>query len=292
MTSVVNKLSKLGLIKPPAFVKSNTHMESLTGSVAYGCSSNMSDVDIIGFCIPPKDIIFPHLQGVVFGFDSNFNQFEQYQQHHIQHEDKEYDLNIYNIVKYFKLCSDCNPNMIDSLFVPQNCILSISPIGVMVRENRHLFLSKKAWHAFKGYAYSQLHKSKGKNPLEGSKRKTLRDKHGMDTKFLYHVVRLIDEVEQILEFHDLDIQRSKEHMKAIRNGEVPQEEIEKWFQSKEKDLESLYHKSTLNNRPRLTEIKDLLLSCLEEHYGSLDKAIERPDKYKIMIDNIKRILNE
>lgn len=297
MSSVVNRLCKLGLIKPPGFVKSNTHYEVLMGSVSYGCSSDTSDCDVYGFCIPSKDIIFPHLQGVILGYDTQYNQFEQFQQVHIKSENelagkgREYDITIYNIVKYFKLCADCNPNMIDSLFVPQSSILSISNIGQMVREKRHLFLSKKAWHSFKGYAYSQLHKAKGKNPEEGGKRKELHDKYGMDTKFLYHVARLIDEVQQILELGDVDLQRSKEQMKAIRRGEVPQEEIEKLFQIKEKELEKLYHISTIPYSPRYKEIKELLMNCLEEHYGNLEEVISRPDKYKIMIEDIKRIVD-
>jgi len=298
MASVVNRLCKLGLIKPPKYVKDTTIYECLMGSVSYGCSSDTSDCDVYSFCIPPKDIIFPHLQGVILGYDTQYNQFEQYQQHHIQSEQemggkgREYDITIYNIVKYFKLCADCNPNMIDSLFVPQTSILTISKIGQMVREKRHIFLSKKAWHSFKGYAYSQLHKAKGKNPEKDSKRDKLRQEFGWDVKYLYHVFRLIDEVEQILELGDIDLQRGKEKMKAIRRGEVSLEEVESWFQIKEKELEKLYHISELPHSPRYKEIKELLMNCLEEHYGNLEEVISRPDKYKVMIDDIRNIIND
>jgi len=51
-----------------------------------------------------------------------------------------------------------NPNMCDSLFVPQRCVLYASKVGQLVRDNRKLFLHKGSYHKFRGYAYAQLHK--------------------------------------------------------------------------------------------------------------------------------------
>jgi hypothetical protein len=75
---------------------------------------------------------------------------------------REYDLTIVNIVKYFRLCMDNNPNTIDTLFVPQECITQINHIGQMIRENRKLFLHKGSYYKFSGYAISSLHKMNNK----------------------------------------------------------------------------------------------------------------------------------
>src|SRR5262249_23542940 len=113
------------LIAPPSFVPANIHYETIMGSEAYGVSSGDSDKDVYGFCIPPKSYLFPHLAGEIEGFGRQKKRFEQYQQHHI--EDKEsgkvYDLSIYSIAKYFQLCMENNPNMIDSLYTPDFCVL-------------------------------------------------------------------------------------------------------------------------------------------------------------------------
>jgi len=124
----------------------------------------MSDVDVYGFCIPFKDMIFPHLKGIIPGFGRQIQRFEQYQKHHIDDVAfrKQYDVTIYSIIKYFQLCMENNPNMIDSLFTPQRCILYSSPIGNLVRENRKLFLHKGGFYKTKGYAYAQLSKLKSK----------------------------------------------------------------------------------------------------------------------------------
>lgn len=279
MTSKIQELTKRKIITPPKFLANAVQMEVIMGSVAYGVSNDTSDIDIYGFCIPDRSDVFPHTVGEIQGFGEKHNRFEQFQQHHIQHPDKpiEYDFTIYGIVKYFQLCMQNNPNMIDSLFVPRRCILYSTQVGELVRENRKLFLHKGAWPKFKGYAYSQLHKARNSVPEYGTKRRADYDIHGYSTKFAYHVVRLIGEVEQILAEHDLDLTRNREQLKAIRRGEFTIDQITELFQEKEKSLEKLYVDSDLQYKPDEKSIKALLLNCLEHHYGSLDGCINASD---------------
>jgi predicted nucleotidyltransferase len=155
-------------LRPPEFVVSNTMYEPIMGSSAYGVNTDTSDFDTVGFCIPYKDLIFPHLRGQIDGLGSQKQRFDCYQQHHVKDVDREYDLNIYSIVRYFHLCMDCNPNMVDSLFTTPDCVLHCTKVGNMVRDNRRLFLSKKAWHTFKGYAHSQLMRWTPATPSRGA----------------------------------------------------------------------------------------------------------------------------
>lgn len=290
MPSRVKQLHDKDLISPPSFVPLNIHYETMMGSVAYGVSSDASDIDLYGFCIPPKATIFPHLAGHIEGFGRQKQGFAQYQQHHIKDKEtgKEYDISIYNIVKYFQLCMENNPNIIDSLFTPVRCVLHCTQIGNKVRENRKLFLHKGAWHKFKGYAFSQLHKMRTKNP-KGKRAETVA-KYGYDVKFAYHVVRLINEVEQILTEGDIDLTRHREHLKAIRRGEVPEEDIYKWFDSKEQALENLYANSDLQHKPDQEAIKDLLIECLEMHYEDLSDAFVQPDAAINALKEIELVL--
>ncbi len=282
MSSTVRKLLDKGLISPPKFIADNVMYEVMMGSIAYGVSNDASDVDVYGFCIPPKDMVFPHLAGEILGFGQQIQRFEQYQQHHIKCADeskgyaREYDLTIYSIVKYFDLCMQNNPNMIDSLFVPDNCVLHITKIGNMVKDKRQIFLHKGSWHKFKGYAYSQMHKMKSQNRT--GKRQEIVAEFGYDVKFAYHVVRLLNEVEQILTEENLDLQRNREQLKSIRRGEWKLEDIENYFQEKEKLLETAYANSKLPHTPDQDKIKKLLVDCLEEYYGSLSKCLVIPGR--------------
>jgi len=167
-----------------------------------------------------------------------------------------------------------NPNMVASLFLPAECILHTTIVGNMVREKRHIFLHKGCWHRFKGYAYSQLAKMETKSPQPGSNRADTVEKYGFDVKFAYHLVRLMHEVEQILTTGDLDLRRNSEELKSIRRGEWTAEQIRAFFAQKEKTLEAVYDACTiLPYGPRQDEIKQLLLDCLETHYGSLKNCI-------------------
>ena len=286
--SVIDKLLKLKLITPPKHLKGSVQYETMVGSISYGVETNTSDIDIYGFSIPPKGVIFPHLDGFILGFDAQINKFEQYQQHHIidKTDKKEYDVTIFNIVKYFMLCMQNNPNIIDSLFVPQRCIVHTTQIGELVRENRKLFLHKGSWHRFKGYAYSQLHKMKIKLPDPESKRYESVQKYGYDIKFALHVVRLLSEVEQILMKGDLDLEENREQLKSIKNGEWTQDQIFKYFDTKEKQLEEVYLKSTLQYKPNKDKIRNLLIDCLEQYYGDLNNAVQKKIDIDVFLEDL------
>lgn len=325
---LIKELVSRNLLKKqiPSFIPTNTHYLVMMGSVAYGVSEEYSDMDIYGWAIPPKDYIFPHLAGYIPGFGKKPQSFETWQEHHIQDEQKKrsYDVTIYGITRYFQLVLENNPNMIDSLFVPVNCVLHSSEAANMLREKRHMFLHKGSWHKFKGYAFSQLNKCKTRESepelsnlleiekywklphennleqnlaelvvkgasalnvqeyetvyreVENTKKRAINTKlFGYDTKFLYHVVRLIGEAEEILTDHDLTLDRKdrREMLKDIRKGNWTLQQIRDWFTNKEKELDILYQNSTLRHSPDEDAIKQLLLNILETHFGSLDKAI-------------------
>lgn len=124
-----------------------------------------------------------------------------------------------------------------------------------------------------------------------SKRNETIKLRGWDPKFLYHVVRLLDEAEQILSTGDIDLQRNKEQLKAIRRGEMSQDEVERWAAAKERALEDLYHTSTLQYSPDEEAIKKLLLECLEEHYGSLEKVFTKTDRLERALLEISDIVD-
>ena len=83
-----------------------------------------------------------------------------------------------------------------------------------------------------------------------------------------------------------------EHLKAIRRGEVHEEDIYKWFGEKELQLEKLFTESTLQIKPDEDRIKNLLLQCLEHHYGSLEKCVIPQNKAEKAILEISEIIQK
>lgn len=165
---LIQKLEQQNLIQPPSWLAMNTMFLAQMGSVAYGVSGQSSDIDVYGFCIPPKDMVFPHLAGAIEGFGRQKQRFDVWQQHHVKTLDghKEYDFAVYSIVRFFMLAMENNPNMVDTLFVPRRCVLHSTALYERVREKRRMFLHKGSWFKFRGYAASQMSKIGGStNPL-------------------------------------------------------------------------------------------------------------------------------
>lgn len=283
-------------IHPPEFLYDNINYLVIMGSNAYGVSNEISDMDVYGFCTPPKDYVFPQLRGIIPGFGRQIQKFDQYQEHHIQDpsKDREYDFSIYNIIRYFQLCMENNPNMIDSLFVPDRCVLHIDKVGQHLRENRNLFLHKGSSHKFRGYAHSQLAKIKNKSNSSNPKRAELIEKYGYDVKFSYHLVRLLLEAEQIANEHTLDIERNREVLKTIRNGEWTLDQLIKWFDAKVIQIEDYYAKSTLRNTPDEEAIKKVLIECLEMTYGDISSLakIENVRNDSALLADLKSLISK
>lgn len=291
---LIAELNKKGLLDPNRPKSALEQLQYLTilGSNAYGVNDDDSDIDVYGFCIPDKDIVFPHLGGVIHRFGDQGRKYKTYNDHHIKDVDKgiEYDITIYSIIDFFQLCMVCNPNMIDSLFAPRRCIIYTTQLGEYVRENRKIFLHKGAWHRFKGYSYSQLNMMKNKNAIGG--RLELIEKYGYDVKFAYNVVRLLNEVEQIMIEHNLDLERNREQLKSIRRGEWTKEEVIEYFKKKENELETVYIDSDLQYSPNEKLIKKVLLNCLEMHFGSLDTVIKIHGDFDLLYSKIQRVMEE
>lgn len=113
---------------------------ALVGSRAYGIHDKNSDYDKKGVLIPPSKYLFG---------TEIFEQFCDY-----PGEDKV----IFDFKKVVNLIADNNPNMLDLLFSPEKCILTLKRPWEIIIENRDLFLSKRCRHTYSGYAFAQLRK--------------------------------------------------------------------------------------------------------------------------------------
>ena len=135
----MSKINELVLDKFENFIPI---VEVIAGSRLYGTNTEESDTDIRGVFIPSKKYFL--------GFANNVEQIES----------KRSDVVFFDIRKFFKLCLDCNPNIVELLFIPKDKLIFTSQIWERIVENRNLFLSKKARYTFSGYAVSQLHRIK------------------------------------------------------------------------------------------------------------------------------------
>ncbi len=259
--------------------------------MAYGVSSDTSDVDVYGWAIPPKEDIFPHLRGEILGFGKPAKRFEVFQEHHVEDRDalaghgRTYDLTIFGIVKFFALAMENNPNVIDCLFTPTTCVLHSTRVGNLVRENRRLFLHKGAWPKFKGYAYSQLHKLAIKQPQ--GKRAELVAEHGFDTKFGYHVVRLISRSSRSSWRGTSTSSGTTSSSRRSAGASGPRSGCGSGSPRRSRSWSGPTPRARCGRRPDEPKIKALLLAALEDHYGSLEGCVVDPDRAVVALRNIQ-----
>lgn len=116
--------------------------DCITGSRAYGTQMPTSDTDIRGVYILPKS----ELYGLSYT---------------PQVADTTNDTVYYELGRFVELLAKNNPNMLELLATPEDCIRYRHP--VMDQLSPELFLSKKCKDTFGGYAYSQIKKARGLN---------------------------------------------------------------------------------------------------------------------------------
>ena len=145
------------------------------GSVAHGTytpsygGSEHDDKDIMGVMIPPIENYFgltqsDHHDRMITGKDGVM-----------------WDSVTYEIKKYVSLLLKSNPNVLSLLWLPEHLYIHISPEGQQLIDNRDIFVSKQAYHAFAGYASGQAHRMTHVNTSDlGAKRKALIEKFGFD----------------------------------------------------------------------------------------------------------------
>ena len=111
---------------------------TVSGSRAYGTETTDSDYDLRG------------------GFIENTRSLLSLEQKQEEFIDSGTDTCIYSFKKWMKLLASCNPNVIEMLGTRAEDVIYMTDIGKQIRDNRHLFLSKRAFSTFAGYATQQL----------------------------------------------------------------------------------------------------------------------------------------
>lgn len=125
-------------------LKSSGHIifEAISGSRAYNLATPTSDTDIKGVFILPKEQFYGMDYVGQINNESN-------------------DIVYYELRKFIQLCAKNNPNILELLNTPPECILYKQPIFDEIK--LELFLSKSCEQTFGNYAFGQIKKARGLN---------------------------------------------------------------------------------------------------------------------------------
>ena len=119
--------------------------ECISGSHSYGTNVETSDVDLRGFFVLPDEEYLSLIDPPA------------------QIGDDKHDITYYSLKRGFELLQTANPNMIELLWMPEDCVKIMTPTMEKLIENRDLFISKKCFHTHSGYAHAQIQKARGQN---------------------------------------------------------------------------------------------------------------------------------
>ncbi|MBP5504462.1 MAG: nucleotidyltransferase domain-containing protein [Bacteroidales bacterium] len=118
--------------------------EYIRGSHCHGINTPQSDVDHGGVFLAPLEQIL--------GLGLDYTPLV---------ESAKSDDVWYELTRFFQLLLKSNPTILESLFIPDRCVIYESNIIKEIKSHRDMFLTKQCFNPFGGYAVSQIKKARG-----------------------------------------------------------------------------------------------------------------------------------
>jgi predicted nucleotidyltransferase len=137
----------------------------IRGSQAYGTSLPTSDTDYAGVYIQSIEDI------LVFGYKDQIN-------------DTKNDTVFYEVKRFLELLGSNNPNILELLNTPEDCILYKNPIMDEILKHKEDFITKTCAKSFAGYAIQQIKKAKGQDKKQNWEKDKVNRKTPLDFCYL------------------------------------------------------------------------------------------------------------
>ena len=205
----------------------------IAGSRAYGLDEADSDIDRRGIYLPPADLHWS-LAGVP-GQLENLPTEECY----------------WELQKFLTLALKANPNVLECLYTP--LIEVATPLAEELLAMRSAFLSQLIYQTYNGYVMSQF------NKLE----QDLRTKGTLKWKHVMHLIRLLLSGITVLKegFVPVQIGEHRKWLLAIRRGEAPWDEIDRWRLSLHQEFDHAFAQTRLPERPDYERVNAFLIKA-------------------------------
>lgn len=192
----------------------------IVGSIAYGLNQDGSDVDRRGFYLPPADLHWS-LAGLPEQLETDNEEV------------------YWEIEKFIRLALKANPNVLECLYSP--LVETATPIAQELISIKHIFLSRYVHRTYNAYVLSQFKK------LE----QDMRNQGQVRWKHVMHLIRLLLSGVTVLRegFVPLRVDAYRDQLLAVRRGEVPWHEVERWRLSLHRELDAALAATSLPDTP-------------------------------------------
>jgi uncharacterized protein len=201
------------------------------GSQAYGLADDESDTDYRGIFLPPAELHWS-LYGVP-------DQLEC-------HDTEEH---YWELQRFLVLALKANPNVLECLYTP--LVETKTPLAEELLEMRSIFLSRLVYQTYNGYVMSQFKKMQT----------DLRNQGAVKWKHVMHLIRLLISGIDVLRqgIVSVRVEEHREQLLAVKKGEVPWEETEKWRMGLHKEFDLAFASTKLPERPAYERANTFLI---------------------------------
>jgi predicted nucleotidyltransferase len=208
-------------------------LRCVIGSRAYGLDDDQSDTDYRGIFLPSAE-----LHWSLYGVPEQLECYET-QEHYWEFQ------------RFLVLALKANPNVLECLYSP--LIEKATPLAHELLRMREVFLSRLVYQTYNGYVMSQFKKMQT----------DLRNQGEVKWKHVMHLIRLLISGIRVLKhgFVPVRVEEHRDQLLAIKRGEVPWSETEKWRLSLHTEFDKALSESKLPDRPDYEKANSLLMKA-------------------------------
>ena len=208
-------------------------LRCVIGSRAYGLDDDQSDTDYRGIFLPSAE-----LHWSLYGVPDQLECYET-QEHY------------WELQRFLVLALKANPNVLECLYTP--LVEKATPLAEELLRMRSVFLSRLVYQTYNGYVMSQFKKMQS----------DLRNQGEVKWKHVMHLIRLLISGISVLKqgFVPVRVEEHRDQLLAIKKGEVPWDETEKWRLSLHTRFDQALSESKLPERPDYQLVNALLIKA-------------------------------
>jgi hypothetical protein len=238
---------------PEALIRDHTVYSCVMGSRAFGLATEDSGTDRRGIFVAPTPLFWrfdkppAHIDGPVA---------EQFS---------------WELERFCELALRANPNVLECLHSP--LVEYADDTGRELLALRGAFLSRQAYQTFAGYAAGQRRK------LEAHA-----SRHGVRWKHAMHLLRLLASCRDLLATGTLilDVGEDRERLLAVKRGEVPWQQVERWMRRLSDEADAAAVRTPLPPEPDRARVQDFLVRVRRA------SAVAEPRPHDQIVDGVVR----
>lgn len=211
--------------------------QAVAGSHAFGTAGDRADIDVYMIVVPPTKLLYPGLDGIIYGFDKMPNIHWRWK----VKQEQQYDIKVVSIAEHLR-------HTMSGGWAAAYAIWSKISIISTTRypELKALLRSKKVFEA-------------ARRELVDETRNFKKSQRRMRAYFAAQRASIL---KQLLTGDTVDLAKDAELLRAIR-GSMPRQEIGKYLDNALAEIDALPIPKQENPDP--DKVRILLLNCIADH---------------------------